>query len=166
MKLLELWKNNNLDTVLCFLTLGLYVSYLNFSKKSFVENRSLRPKSAVGEWINAVFVAIIAAVIHILFYTTIYDLTGSLTLLIGDFLFVSKFHYGAGIPTTPISFPMVHDTIPIIKTRSYLKYPQLPYLKDFQDFKKIKRNDIVVFSWPADTVEKILCQRKRCKKTN
>ena len=85
------------------------------------------------------------------------------TLLIGDFLFVSKFHYGARIPTTPISFPMVHDTIPIIKTRSYLKYPQLPYLR-LPGFQKIKRNDIVVFSWPADTVRKFFVKEKGVKK--
>ena len=62
-------KNNNIDTLLGFLTLGLYVCYLNFSKKiNFVENRRLRPKSAVGEWINAVLFAIIAAtIIHVYF---------------------------------------------------------------------------------------------------
>ena len=160
-------KNNNIDTLLGFLTLGLYVSYLNFSKKiNFVENRSLRPKSAVGEWINAVLFAIIAAtIIHVYFIQPYIIPTGSLekTLLIGDFLFVSKFHYGARVPTTPISFPMVHDTIPIIKTRSYLKYPQLPYLR-LPGFQKIKRNDIVVFSWPADTVKKFFVKEKGVKK--
>ena len=160
-------KNNNIDTLLGFLTLGLYVSYLNFSKKiNFVENRSLRPKSVVGEWINAVLFAIIAAtIIHVYFIQPYIIPTGSLekTLLIGDFLFVSKFHYGARVPTTPISFPMVHDTIPIIKTRSYLKYPQLPYLR-LPGFQKIKRNDIVVFSWPADTVRKFFVKEKGVKK--
>ena len=73
------------------------------------------------------------------------------SLLVGDFLLVSKFHYGARTPQTVVSFPMVHDTIPVIKKRSYLKKPQLPYSR-FPGFQKIKRNDIVVFSWPADTV--------------
>jgi len=79
--------------------------------------------------------------------------TGSLerTLLVGDFLFVSKFHYGARTPMTAVSFPMVHDTIPLVKTKSYTSKPQYPYFR-LPGFQKIKRNDIVVFSWPIDTV--------------
>ena len=73
------------------------------------------------------------------------------SLLVGDFLLVSKFHYGARTPQTVVSFPMVHDTIPLLKTRSYLKKPQLPYMR-LPGLQQIKRNDIVVFSWPADTV--------------
>ena len=91
--------------------------------------------------------------------------TGSLekSLLIGDFLFVSKFHYGARVPMTAISLPMVHDTIPLLKTRSYLKKPQLPYLR-LPGVKKIKRNEIVVFSWPADTVRQFFVKEKRVDK--
>src|SRR5690606_34524310 len=47
--------------------------------------------------------------------------------------------------------PMVHDTIPVIKTKSYLTKPQIPYFR-FPGFQDIKRNDIVVFNWPVDTV--------------
>jgi len=72
-------------------------------------------------------------------------------LLVGDFLFVSKFHYGARTPMTPIAAPMVHDTLPIIKTKSYLAKPSLPYFR-FPALQKIERNDIVVFNWPADTL--------------
>ena len=73
------------------------------------------------------------------------------TLLVGDFLLVSKFHYGARIPKTAVAFPMVHDTIPVINTKSYLNDPQIPYLR-FPGFEDIERNDIVVFNWPVDTV--------------
>ncbi len=58
-----------------------------------------------------------------------------------------------------VSFPMVHDTIPIIKSRSYLKKPQLPYLR-IPGFQEIKNNDIVVFNWPADTVRKFFVKEK------
>ena len=78
---------------------------------------------------------------------------------VGDFLLVSKFHYGARIPSTVLTFPMVHDTIPVLKTRSYLKKPQLPYMR-IPGFQKIKNNDIVVFNWPADTVRKFFVKEK------
>jgi signal peptidase I len=66
---------------------------------------------------------------------------------------VSKFHYGARTPMTAVAAPMVHDTLPIIKTKSYLSWPQLPYFR-FPGFQKIEKNDIVVFNWPVDTVYK------------
>ena len=58
---------------------------------------------------------------------------------------------------------MVHDTIPIIKTRSYLNKPQLPYMR-FPKIQRVKRNDIVVFNWPADTVRKFFVKEKGVKK--
>ena len=58
---------------------------------------------------------------------------------------------------------MVHDTIPIIKTRSYLNKPQLPFLR-IPGFQKIKRNDIVVFNWPADTVRQFFVREKGVRK--
>jgi signal peptidase I len=54
---------------------------------------------------------------------------------------------------TTVAAPMVHDTLPIIKTKSYLSWPQLPYFR-FPSFQKVEKNDIVVFNWPADTVYK------------
>jgi signal peptidase I len=91
--------------------------------------------------------------------------TGSLekTLLIGDFLFVSKFHYGARTPMTAVSFPMVHDTLPIVKFKSYLDFPQLPYFR-LPGFQKVARNEIVVFSWPADTVRQFFVKEKGVRK--
>ena len=56
----------------------------------------------------------------------------------GDFLFVSKYHYGARVPKTVISFPMVHDNIVATGVRSYLNKPQLPYLR-LPKIQKIKR---------------------------
>jgi signal peptidase I len=64
---------------------------------------------------------------------------------------------------TAVSTPMVHDTIPGLKIRSYLKKPQLPYLR-LPGLQKIKRNDIVVFSWPADTVRQFFVREKRVDK--
>jgi signal peptidase I len=73
------------------------------------------------------------------------------SLLVGDYLFVSKFHYGARVPSTVIAAPMVHDSLPFTGTASYLKKPQLPYTR-LPGLQNIKNNDIVCFNWPADSL--------------
>ena len=160
-------RNRSIDTALGILTFGLYIFIPNFdSKTTYDKDRDLNSKTWFGEWISAVLFAIIAAtLVHNYFIQPYIIPTGSLekTLLIGDFLFVSKFHYGARTPTSAVSFPMVHDTIPIIKKRSYLKKPQLPYFR-LPGFQDVKRNDIVVFSWPADTVRKFFVREKGVQK--
>ena len=160
-------KNSNLDTLIGLVSLGTYITYINyFGSVDYVKERNLINKTWIGEFIHSLIFAVVAAtIVHNYFIQPYIIPTGSLekTLLIGDFLFVSKFHYGARVPTTPIAFPMVHDTIPIIKKRSYLKFPQLPYLR-LPGFQKIKRNEIVVFSWPADTVRRFFVREKGVKK--
>ena len=160
-------RNRSIDTILGILTFGLYIFIPNFdSKTTYDKDRDLNSKTWFGEWISALLFAIIAAtLVHSYFIQPYIIPTGSLekTLLIGDFLFVSKFHYGARTPTSAVSFPMVHDTIPIIKKRSYLKKPQLPYFR-LPGFQDVKRNDIVVFSWPADTVRKFFVREKGVQK--
>ena len=160
-------RNRSIDTLLGILTLGLYIFIPNFdSKTTYDKDRDLNSKTWFGEWISALLFAIIAAtLVHSYFIQPYIIPTGSLekTLLIGDFLFVSKFHYGARTPTSAVSFPMVHDTFPIIKKRSYLKKPQLPYFR-LPGFQNVKRNDIVVFSWPADTVRKFFVREKGVQK--
>ena len=148
-------KNSAKDTALVLLTFGLYIFTLNYSANPRHQpDRSLRPKTGFGETISSILFAVVAAtLVHNYFIQPYIIPTGSLekSLLIGDFLFVSKFHYGARAPMTAVSVPMVHDTVPGLKIRSYLKKPQLPYLR-LPGLQKIKRNEIVVFSWPADTV--------------
>ncbi len=148
-------RNSTADTVLVLLTLGLYIYYINYTQKvSLIENRSLKPRTATGEWVSSILFAVVAAtIVHTYFMQPFTIPTSSLekTLLVGDFLFVSKFHYGARAPMTPIAFPMVHDTIPIVHTKSYLSKPQIPYFR-FPGFQDIERNEIVVFNWPVDTV--------------
>ena len=120
----------------------------------------------MGEWVSSIIFAIIlATIVHTYFIQPYIIPTGSLekTLLVGDFLFVSKFHYGARVPQTAISFPMVHDTIVGTGIRSYLNKPQIPYFR-LPGFEKIKRNEIVTFSWPADTVRKFFVKEKGVKK--
>ena len=160
-------KNTIKDTILVLLTFGLYIYKINNSNKlKHIADRSLRPKTGFGETISSILWAIVAAtIVHNYLIQPYIIPTGSLekSLLIGDFLFVSKFHYGARAPMTAISAPMVHDTLPILKIRSYFKYPQYPYLR-LPKLQKITRNDIVVFSWPADTVRQFFVREKRVDK--
>lgn len=148
-------KNTTTDTVLALVTLGFYNYYLNyFVDVVYIEDRSLHPRSAAGDWISSILFAIVAAtIVHTYFIQPFTIPTSSLekTLLVGDFLFVSKFHYGARLPMTTIAAPMVHDTIPLINIKSYSSKPELPYMR-LPGFQKIKRNDIVVFNWPVDTM--------------
>ncbi|WP_025741443.1 signal peptidase I [Aquimarina pacifica] len=148
-------KNTTTDTILVLVTLGLYIYYINYMLDvTYIEDRSLKPRTSAGEWTSSILFAVVAATIVHTYFMQPYTIpTGSLerTLLVGDFLFVSKFHYGARTPMTAVSFPMVHDTIPKLGVKSYLEKPQYPYFR-IPGFQKIKRNDIVVFSWPVDTV--------------
>ena len=84
---------------------------------NYIKERSLKPRSNAGEWVSSITFAIIAATLVHTYFMQPYTIpTSSLekTLLIGDFLFVSKFHYGARAPMTTVAAPMVHDTIPSI----------------------------------------------------
>jgi len=148
-------RNSTTDTVLVLLTLGLYIYYINYTQDvTYIKDRSLKPRTSAGEWVSSILFAVVAATIVHTYFMQPYTIpTSSLekTLLVGDFLFVSKFHYGARTPITPVSLPMVHDTIPVLKTRSYVKGPEYPYFR-IPGFEDIERNDIVVFSWPVDTL--------------
>lgn len=156
--------NSTKDSVLVIATLGLYIFYFNYAAKlDYIEDRSLKPRTAAGEWVSSIAFAIIAATLVHTYFMQPYTIpTSSLekSLLIGDFLFVSKFHYGARVPMTTVAAPMVHDTLPVLKTKSYSKWPMLPYLR-LPAFQKIKQNDIVVFNWPVDTVEQFFRKTDR-----
>ena len=144
-----------LDSFLVIVTLGLYIFYINYTTDTkYNSDRSLKPRSELGEWVSSIAFAIIAAtLVHTYFMQPFTIPTSSLekSLLVGDYLFVSKFHYGARVPSTVIAAPMVHDSIPFTSKASYLKKPQLPYTR-LPGLQKIKNNDIVCFNWPADTL--------------
>ena len=153
--------NSKLDRILVIVTLGFYIYYISYvsNKKKYISQISF--SSFERSFGSIIYAIVIATIVHNYIIQPFVIPTGSLekTLRVGDFLLVSKFHYGARIPSTLVSFPMVHDTIPIIKSRSYLKKPQLPYLR-IPGFQEIKNNDIVVFNWPADTVRKFFVKEK------
>jgi signal peptidase I len=113
-------------------------------------------KSAVREWLDAAVFAIIAATLIRTFIFEAYTIpTPSMekTLLVNDFLFVSKISYGPRIPNTPLAVPFTHHTLPGTKyTKAYSEAVHWPY-KRLPGFTDIKRNDVVVFNFPeGDTV--------------
>lgn len=148
-------KKTTADMWLGVVSLGLYIGYVNYTQEvTYIEKRDTKPATKALDTLGSLsFALIVATFVHTYFIQPFVIPTSSLekTLLVGDFLFVSKFHYGARTPITTVAAPMVHDTLPIIKTKSYLAKPQLPYFR-FPSLQKIERNDIVVFNWPVDTV--------------
>lgn len=113
-------------------------------------------KTATREWIDAILFAVIAATIIRVFMVEAYTIpTSSMekSLLVGDFLFVSKMAYGPKVPNTPLAFPFVHHTMPLTEsTKSYVEWIKLPYYR-FPGTTTIKHNDVVVFNYPdGDTV--------------
>ncbi|WP_178984793.1 signal peptidase I [Winogradskyella helgolandensis] len=161
-------KDSKVDALLCIVTLGFYLFYLNYvADVNYIENRELKPKTSTGEWITSILFAVVAAtIVHTYFFQPFVIPSSSLekSLLVGDFLIVSKLHYGARTPMTTVGAPMVHDTIPVIGKKSYLYNDnfeerntswinklQLPFFR-FPGFENVERNDIVVFNQPADTL--------------
>jgi signal peptidase I len=121
-----------------------------FWKKDKDKNR--KKKSATREWADAIVFAVIAAtLIRTLFIEAYVIPSGSMesSLLIGDYLFVSKVNYGARMPITPVAFPFTHHTMPLIGTKAYWDGIQLPYYR-LPGFSAIKKGDIVVFNKPTE----------------
>ena len=141
------------QAVIAVISLGFYNFYLNYFDKNltYIPNKNHKFKDTFVS--SLLFAVVVATFVHTYFIQPFTIPTSSLekTLLVGDFLFVSKFHYGARNPMTTVAVPMVHDSIPVANTRSYLKWPRLPYFR-LPGISKLERNDIAVFNWPVDTV--------------
>ena len=110
----------------------------------------------VYEWVNAIiFATVVATLVHLFVFQMYVIPTSSMerTLLIGDYLYVSKVAYGPQMPNTPLSFPFVHHTMPFSQTKkSFSEAIKWPYHR-LKGLKPIRRNDVVVFNFPAgDTV--------------
>ncbi|MET0244526.1 MAG: signal peptidase I, partial [Flavitalea sp.] len=137
----------------------IYFPYVGTNKDDRFLGRDVvkkHKKSAAREWIDAAVFAIVAATLIRTFVFEAYVIpTGSMekTLLVNDFLFVSKLTYGPRIPNTPLAIPFVHHTLPVVNTKSYTEIVKIPYTRWFE--KPVDRNDVVVFNFPAgDTLTK------------
>ncbi|MBL7809299.1 MAG: signal peptidase I [Saprospiraceae bacterium] len=108
-------------------------------------------KSATREWAEAVIFAVFAAAFIRMFLIEAYVIPSSSmegSLKVGDYLFVSKAHYGIRTPMTVIQFPLMHNVMPFIGSESYLEKPSLPYYR-LPAIETVDRNEPVVFNWPA-----------------
>lgn len=121
-------------------------------------------KGAVREWLDAIIFAVVAATIIRTFLFEAYTIpTSSMekSLLVGDFLFVSKISYGPRLPNTPIAFPFVHHTLPWSQTaKSYVEWVKWPYYR-FPGLGNVERNDAVVFNYPAGDTLSVIYQSNR-----
>ncbi len=176
-KLLEFFKNKWFIFGICALCWILFVIWLgNFwwllglgvifdmcitQKVPWAFWKLYKPKSKFGNWlmgwVDAIIFAVIAASFIRIFFFEAYTIpTSSMegSMLVGDYLFVSKCNYGPRKPMTPISFPFVHHSMPFSNgmTKAYSEVWKRPYER-MGGFDHIKNDDIVVFNFPeGDTV--------------
>ncbi|MEM6380562.1 MAG: signal peptidase I, partial [Bacteroidota bacterium] len=121
------------------------------------EQKNLPKKSGAREWGDAILFAGVSALIIRTFLMEAFMIpTSSMerTLMAGDFLFVSKVHYGSRMPQVPLAIPFVHNKIKLgnFTMKSYLDFPQLPYYR-LPGLTSIERDDIVVFNYPAHDID-------------
>lgn len=124
----------------------------DFLKKKTEGKEENKIKSVAREWADAIVFAVIAAtIIRWLFLEAFTIPTPSMekSLLVGDFLFVSKIHYGPRTPMTPLQMPLTHQKIWWTDLPSYVDWIQLPQYR-LPGFTSIKQNDVVVFNYPPE----------------
>ena len=108
----------------------------------------------IMSWVDALVFALVAVYFVNIYFFQNYTIPSSSlekSLLVGDYLYVSKTAYGPRAPMTPLSMPLCQHTLPIFGTKSYIEWPQWEYKRISP--KPVQLNDIVVFNYPAgDTV--------------
>lgn len=122
---------------------------------SFWRNSKNVAFRSMMSWVDAIVFALVAVYFVNIYIFQNYQIPSSSlekSLLVGDFLYVSKMSYGPRVPNTPLSMPLAQHTLPILNCKSYIEWPQWSY-KRVKGFGKVQHNDIVVFNFPAgDTV--------------
>ena len=137
----------------------IYVSkfmYRWFWRRHQEKKKESRRYKVAFEWIESILFAVIVVTLIRFFIFAMYVIpTPSMekSLLVGDYLLVSKLAYGPAVPNTPIAFPLVHNTLPLTKyAKSYVEWPHWKYHR-LKGFGHVKHGDAVVFNFPAgDTV--------------
>lgn len=111
-----------------------------------------KPKSKSREWANSLLFAVVAAAFIRWSAVEAYVIPSESmehSLLVGDYLFVSKLHYGPITPQTPLQIPLTHQTLPVVGFPSYSDLIQLPAYR-FPGFSSVQRNDVIVFHVPHE----------------
>ena len=157
--LFVIWPGNAWMLLGELLVFDYYISRL-FYRYVWRHNEALCARSriynAIYGWVDAIVWAVVAATLIHLFIFQLYKVpTSSMekTILVGDYLYVSKLSYGPQVPNTPLSMPFVHNTMPFSQSKkSYSEAIKWPYHR-LKGLKPIRRNDVIVFNFPAgDTV--------------
>lgn len=148
-----LWMQNGWLALGYILLIDIYLTkYIPWGFWKKTKNPTLK---SIFDWVDDIIFALVAVYFINLFVFQNYQIPSSSlekSLLVGDYLFVSKVSYGPRVPNTPLSFPLVQNTLPIFNCKSYLDWPSWGY-KRVAGLGKIQRNDIVVFNFPAgDTI--------------
>lgn len=152
-------RNNLLEQTLAVIFPFIYLLYLGLSPKMVYTNPKdlpLHKVSSAREWAEALIFALVAAHLIRTFVFELYDIPSSSmekSLMVGDFLYVSKTSYGARFPMTPIAFPLIHHSLPLTnnKVKSFSDIVQLPYHRYGKC--NVQRFDATVFNFPdGDTL--------------
>ena len=148
-----IWVRSWLGVIAIPFIIDIYITkYIPWAFWKESKNSAVR---TVMSWVDAIVFALVAVYFVNLFFFQNYQIPSSSlekSLLVGDFLYVSKMSYGPRIPNTPLSLPLTQHTLPVLNTKSYVEWPKWDYRR-VNGFGNVKQNDIVVFNFPAgDTV--------------
>ncbi len=147
------WMGDWWLSIFIFLLFDIYITgFIPFDWWKKSKNKVVR---TIMSWVDAIVYALILVYFVFNFIGQNYQIPSSSlekTLLTGDYLWVNKMVYGPRVPMTPVHFPLVHNTLPIVNTKSYLESPSLEYRR-LKGLRNVELGDIVVFNFPAgDTV--------------
>lgn len=148
-------KYTYLDQVLGVVFAPIYMNYIAWTDTTYLGKATEmpKPKKSFGkEWFEAIVFAVFCATFVRWIFMEAYVIpTGSMerSLLVGDFLFVSKAEYGPRTPQTPLQVPLTHQTIWGTEIPSYIPGVSLPSLR-LPSLGKVERNDVVVFNYPVN----------------
>jgi len=150
------WKSIGWLVLLPLIIDAFTTKYINYSWwRKYKDSKPML--YTVCSWIDAIVFALVAVYFINLYIFQNYQIPSSSlekTLRVGDFLYVSKMAYGARVPQTPLSMPLVQHTMPewLGGGQSYFDHPHWDY-KRLKGWTSPQKGDIVVFNFPAgDTV--------------
>ena len=150
----NLWMLLGLPLIYDYFISRLFYTYVGSRNEALCKKSRLY--NSIYGWVDAIVWAVVVATLIHLFVFQLYVVpTSSMekTILVGDYLYVSKTAYGPQVPNTPLSMPFVHNTMPFSTTKkSYSEAIKWGYHR-LKGTQRIERNDVVVFNFPAgDTV--------------
>ncbi|MDE6927489.1 MAG: signal peptidase I [Muribaculaceae bacterium] len=148
-----IWMQSPVWLLGLILLFDIYITgYIPFTWWKHSKSKATR---SVMSWVDAIVYALILVYFVFNFVGQNYQIPSSSlekTLLTGDYLWVNKVTYGPRVPMTPVHFPLVHNTLPILNCDSYLDHPSVEYRR-LKGLRSVESGDIVVFNFPAgDTV--------------